>query len=102
MIRRPPRSTLFPYTTLFRSPGYFSHSNPPTDYLESGFTLGGPIRRDRMFFFGDYRHITDHAGRTTRAIIPPLAFRSGDFSSASTRVYDPATGRADGNRRTPL
>src|SRR3982751_2135934 len=24
MIRRPPRSTLFPYTTLFRSPGRFS------------------------------------------------------------------------------
>src|SRR2546422_8548325 len=23
MIRRPPRSTLFPYTTLFRSPGVF-------------------------------------------------------------------------------
>src|SRR3989442_9340757 len=23
MIRRPPRSTLFPYTTLFRSPGAF-------------------------------------------------------------------------------
>src|SRR5258707_10857673 len=22
MIRRPPRSTLFPYTTLFRSPGF--------------------------------------------------------------------------------
>src|SRR5260221_4780122 len=26
MIRRPPRSTLFPYTTLFRSP--FQHSHP--------------------------------------------------------------------------
>src|SRR2546429_6663682 len=26
MIRRPPRSTLFPYTTLFRSPGAFSES----------------------------------------------------------------------------
>src|SRR3712207_8446010 len=25
MIRRPPRSTLFPYTTLFRSIGYWSH-----------------------------------------------------------------------------
>src|SRR2546422_6071050 len=24
MIRRPPRSTLFPYTTLFRSPAVFS------------------------------------------------------------------------------
>src|SRR3712207_8210365 len=27
MIRRPPRSTLFPYTTLFRSLGYFSSVN---------------------------------------------------------------------------
>src|SRR3712207_7026104 len=26
MIRRPPRSTLFPYTTLFRSAGRFSHA----------------------------------------------------------------------------
>src|SRR2546430_8643950 len=25
MIRRPPRSTLFPYTTLFRSPGLHRH-----------------------------------------------------------------------------
>src|SRR3990172_7071431 len=25
MIRRPPRSTLFPYTTLFRSPGHLVH-----------------------------------------------------------------------------
>src|SRR3712207_8718269 len=29
MIRRPPRSTLFPYTTLFRSPAYGAES----DYL---------------------------------------------------------------------
>src|SRR5256885_2857651 len=43
MIRRPPRSTLFPYTTLFRSvspraSGSFSfhlaHPNPPTDRSE--------------------------------------------------------------------
>src|SRR3712207_8147044 len=29
MIRRPPRSTLFPYTTLFRSPGCFFHRCRP-------------------------------------------------------------------------
>src|SRR5256884_3736153 len=28
MIRRPPRSTLFPYTTLFRSSGYIGHGAP--------------------------------------------------------------------------
>src|SRR6266849_10151302 len=30
MIRRPPRSTLFPYTTLFRSPAAPASTRPPT------------------------------------------------------------------------
>src|SRR5438309_3406319 len=30
MIRRPPRSTLFPYTTLFRSPAYLTRAGTPT------------------------------------------------------------------------
>src|SRR5689334_24203968 len=39
MIRRPPRSTLFPYTTLFRSHGMVAlvdhdHAGPPVDLLE--------------------------------------------------------------------
>jgi hypothetical protein len=82
--------------------GYFSHTNPPTDYLQSGFTLGGPIQKDRLFFFGDYQHTLDHAGRTQRATIPPQAFRTGDFSSASTTIYDPMTGNLDGTGRLPF
>ena len=33
---------------------------PPTNtlYLQSGFTLGGPIRRNKLFFFGDYVRTT--------------------------------------------
>src|SRR5580765_8609803 len=80
--------------------GYFSHTDPPTDYLQTGFTLGGPIEKNRLFYFGDYQHTTDHAGRTQRATIPPAAFRTGDFSSAATRIYDPATGNPDGTGRT--
>src|SRR2546430_15731388 len=34
MIRRPPRSTLFPYTTLFRSP--WPHSTPTVGGREGG------------------------------------------------------------------
>src|SRR5689334_23645875 len=30
MIRRPPRSTLFPYTTLFRSAGHWARGSPPS------------------------------------------------------------------------
>src|SRR5258706_3418982 len=39
MIRRPPRSTLFPYTTLFRS---------ASDARESRRHLGGHLRRRRL------------------------------------------------------
>src|SRR5438094_7308853 len=31
MLRRPPRSTLFPYTTLFRSPSRFYNGGAPAD-----------------------------------------------------------------------
>src|SRR2546430_15798196 len=37
MIRRPPRSTLFPYTTLFRS--YYSYREPGNDAGVAGFGL---------------------------------------------------------------
>jgi hypothetical protein len=84
------------------APGYFTHTAPPGDYLQSGFTLGGPIRHDKLFFFGDYQHIRDNAGRTTRAVIPPSAYRTGDFSASPTKIYDPLTGNADGTGRTPF
>src|SRR2546430_5035333 len=58
MIRRPPRSTLFPYTTLFRSSGpgdaqgvSLTDNTPPNTTFVSqtqlsgpAFTLSGPVR----------------------------------------------------------
>src|SRR3712207_8775711 len=38
MIRRPPRSTLFPYTTLFRSVGHRHHGFEPAQV-----TVGAPV-----------------------------------------------------------
>src|SRR5258707_7506460 len=46
MIRRPPRSTLFPYTTLFRSPAveqWIDSQNAYTDAVMSGFRDHGAI-----------------------------------------------------------
>src|SRR3989454_2128036 len=42
MIRRPPRSTLFPYTTLFRSVGELAPEHDPADLLRAAFP-GGSI-----------------------------------------------------------
>jgi outer membrane receptor protein involved in Fe transport len=92
----------FGNTEATMAPGYFSHAKPDTEYLQAGFTLGGPIRQNKLFFFGDYQHTLDNAGRTTRATIPPMAFRNGDFSGAPTIIYDPATGNPDGTGRTPF
>ena len=77
---------------------------PPTDtaYVQSGFTLGGPIRRNKLFFFGDYVRTLDDSGRISRGHIPEAAFRTGDFSAAPTIIYDPATGNPDGTGRRPF
>src|SRR2546422_3075623 len=42
MIRRPPRSTLFPYTTLFRSLGVGLHHPPPGHAARSRRAQGRP------------------------------------------------------------
>src|SRR5258707_11795812 len=54
MIRRPPRSTLFPYTTLFRSDLFFLGADlqptvvagvPPDAFSETGQRWGNPLYR---------------------------------------------------------
>src|SRR3970040_2107892 len=46
MIRRPPRSTLFPYTTLFRS-GFCPRDDPPTRRARRGRAVGLHLRHRR-------------------------------------------------------
>src|SRR3712207_7876162 len=45
MIRRPPRSTLFPYTTLFRSCSATASVTPSTRGRRSAWTTDGALRR---------------------------------------------------------
>src|SRR5256885_11174966 len=55
MIRRPPRSTLFPYTTLFRSvpngTGGQTPAHPDYTRQQFGGSIGGPIRKEKLFGF---------------------------------------------------
>ena len=82
--------------------GFFTHAKPPTEYLQTGLVVGGPILRNRTFFFTDYQHTTDRQGRAVRATLPPDAFREGDFRAAPTTIYDPSTGSANGAGRIPF
>ena len=80
---------------------YFSktRTKPPTTYNQFGFTIGGPIQKNKFFFFGDYQRTQDRLGSSYLFVVPTEAFRRGDFSAAPTKVYDPATGDAAGNGR---
>ncbi|HXG56499.1 MAG TPA: TonB-dependent receptor, partial [Vicinamibacterales bacterium] len=65
---------------------------PDTKLSQGTFTIGGPIRRNRTFFFGDYQRGRDRRGQNDLHSVIPLAFRNGDFSGASTTIFDPASG----------
>ncbi len=66
-----------------------------------GGTLGGPLRRDKLFFFTSVDAFPDRRANDRIASVPTQAVRSGDMS-AYPAVYDPLTGNPDGSGRSPF
>jgi hypothetical protein len=85
-----------------RAKEYFSGNKAPTRYRQLGFTLGGPVLKNKLFYFGDYQYTSDKLGKVNRHTIPIPEWRTGDLRSAPTRIYDPATGNADGTGRQQI
>ena len=60
-----------------------------------GGVLGGPIKRDRTFFFADYQGQRQTIARTVISTVPTLLQRAGVFTEAIggrvPAIYDPAT-----------
>ena len=87
--------------------GFFPANRPADHQNEFGGLLGGPIRKNKIFFFGNYDGYRYLSGSTpVLQSIPTLAQRSGDFSGlpAAQVIYDPASQTCAGAvcTRTPF
>ena len=86
---------------LNASPFFFGRTPAPKLPIERqtfGGTLGGPIRRNQVFFFGSYEGYIGRQELFAFFNTPSEAIRNGDFSNALNangtlqRIYDPFTG----------
>jgi Carboxypeptidase regulatory-like domain len=85
---------------------YFALSNPPYKRNIFGGTVGGPIKRDKLFFFTAYQGIIRHEGQNNaqQTTLSP-AQRTGDFSAdldGGTQIYDPISGDPYPNNQVPV
>ena len=64
---------------------------PKNSYTQNifGATIGGPVVKNKLFFFGDYEGVRHHTGGSTSANVLTQAMRNGDFSALLTDAATP-------------
>jgi hypothetical protein len=68
-------------------------AKPQYQRNQFGASVGGPIRKNRTFFFADYEGTRARQGITQVTNVPTAAERAGDFSASGTFAINPFTGQ---------
>ncbi|HKE25950.1 MAG TPA: TonB-dependent receptor [Bryobacteraceae bacterium] len=76
---------------------------PPLNQNEYGATLGGPLKKNKLFLFGDWEGFRQAFGTTYIASVPTANQRSGVFlaSEGAGTIYDPTNGNPFPNNVIP-
>ncbi|MDQ6708187.1 MAG: TonB-dependent receptor, partial [Acidobacteriota bacterium] len=91
----------FLQNNIFNARNPFSEPNgpPPLRWNDFGGSFGGPIKHNKLFYFGDFEGFRRRTGASVLTTVPTDAVRNGDFSALGVPIFDPATGDANGMGR---
>ncbi len=84
---------------------FFLPSNqdiPKYVYNQYGGRVGGPILKNKLFYFVSWEGTDDHRFAGSLRTVPTAIMRNGDLSTSSRLIYDPLTGQSNGVGRLPF
>lgn len=79
---------------------YYGATNPKNIINQFGGNFGGPIKKNKLFFFADWEETDKRANVSAFETVATDPLRQGNFSATGTNIYDPNTGAANGTGRT--
>lgn len=79
---------------------FFAPTSPPFNRNEFGFTFGGPVIKNKTFFFGGYEGLRERSSNTYNLSVATAAERAGNFSGLRP-IIDPLTGSQFPNNQIP-
>lgn len=72
----------------FDATNYFASSTEPLKQNQFGGTFGGPIRKEKTFFFGYYEGFRNRQGETQGSTVPSIPERQGNFGQLCPEGFD--------------
>lgn len=83
---------------------FFNPDDEPGEFLRNqfGFSVGGPIMRNRLFAFGNLELLRERRAASANAFTPTAAMFEGDFSELETPIFNPFSFDPNTGQREPF